>query len=144
MRILGITTAAAAFVAALMATSTSAAPLSYTTFKTPTGNIECGVFISGKYAESLLRCDIRTGLKPKVKRPKNCHYDFGSTLLLGAKGGTKIGCVSDAVGQVKKVLGYGQTLHKGPFTCKSARAGLTCKNTTRHGFFLSTKRWRRI
>jgi hypothetical protein len=59
-------------------------------------------------------------------------------------GGAKIGCVSDAVGQVKKVLGYGQTFHKGPFTCKSARAGLTCKNSSGHGFFLSKQRWRRV
>lgn len=130
--------------AALLAPSASAAPLGYQTFKTPTGNIRCGVFTPGQYSESLLRCDIRTGLKPKVKRPKSCQYDFGSTLELGAGGGVKIGCVSDAVGQAKKVLGYGQTFRKAPFTCKSTRAGLTCKNSTGHGFFLSKQRWRRI
>lgn len=144
MRILGITVLAAALAAALTAVSTPAAPLGYTTFKTPTGKIVCGVFVAGKYSESLLRCDILTGLKPKVKRPKGCDFDFGSTLELRPTGGAIIGCVSDAVGTAKRVLGYGQTLHKGPFACISARAGLTCTNKNGHGFFLSKQRWRRI
>ncbi|HEX9416969.1 MAG TPA: DUF6636 domain-containing protein [Gaiellaceae bacterium] len=140
MKALGVSLLAAA----LVATTASAAQQSYTTFKTPTGKIVCGVFIAGKYSESMLRCDILTGLKPKVKRPKGCDFDFGSTLELRPTGRAIIGCVSDAVGQAKRVLGYGQTFRKGPFTCQSARAGLTCKNKSGHGFFLSKQRWRRV
>ncbi len=141
MKVLAVTHLAAALVAA---TATAAPQKNYVTFKTPGGLIECGIFVAGKYSESLLRCDIRTGLKPKVKRPKGCDFDFGSTLELRPTGTAFAGCVSDAVGVGKKVLGYGQTFTKGPFTCKSARAGLTCKNTSKHGFFLSKKIWRRV
>jgi hypothetical protein len=136
--------AAAALAAAATAASAPASVQSYTTFKTPTGNIECGVFITKKKNQTLLRCDIRTGLRPKVKRPRGCHFDFGSTLELKTKGKAIIGCVSDAVGPVKKVLRYGKTYRKGPFICTSARAGLTCKNRSRHGFFLSKRGWHRI
>lgn len=140
MRVLGVSLIAAAFVA-----SASAAPQGYQTFKTPSEKIACGyASVAGHYSESILRCDIRTGLKPKVKRPRGCHYDFGSTLELGPTGKARIGCVSDAIGTVKKVLGYGKTWHGGPFTCKSARTGLTCKNKSGHGFFLSQQRWRRV
>jgi hypothetical protein len=143
VRKLPISLLAGALMAALTATMATAASGSYRTFKTPTGNIECGVFI-GKKNQTPLRCDIRTGLKPKVKRPKGCHFDFGSTLELKTKGKAIIGCVSDAVGPVKRVLRYGQTYRRGPFTCTSARAGLTCKNRSGRGFFLSKRRWRRF
>ncbi|MBA3717983.1 MAG: hypothetical protein H0W87_07145 [Actinobacteria bacterium] len=141
MKVLGVSLLASMIVAA---TASAAPQKNYFTFKTPGGVIECGVFVPGKYSESLLRCDIRTGLKPKVQRPKGCKFDFGSTLELRGTGRAFPGCISDAVGQVTKVVGYGQTFRKGPFTCKSARAGLTCKNTSKHGFFLSKKIWRRV
>jgi hypothetical protein len=137
MKIFGVCLVAAALAAA----SASAAPRSsYVTFKTPTGNIECGIFI-GK--QSLLRCDIRSGLKPKVKRPKGCHFDYGSTLELRPKGRALIGCVSDAVGPVKRVLRYGQNFHRGPFKCASKRKGLYCSNKSGNAFFLSRLRWYR-
>lgn len=131
--------------AALMAASATAAPQKgYFTFKTPGGQVKCGVFIAGTYSESLLRCDIRTGLKPKVKRPRGCRFDYGSTLELRASGRAFPGCVSDAVGRIQQTVGYGKTYKKGPFTCKSTRAGLTCRNSAKHGFFLSAKSWRRV
>jgi hypothetical protein len=137
----GISVLAAAAVAA---SATAAPQKGYFTFKTPGGQIQCGVFIAGKYSESLLRCDIRTGLKPSVKRPKGCHFDYGSTLELRPTGRAFPGCVSDAIGRIQQTVGYGKTYKKGPFTCKSARAGLTCRNAARHGFFLSKKAWRRV
>jgi hypothetical protein len=130
--------------AAVSATATAAPQKSYFTFKTPGGVVQCGVFVAGKYSESLLRCDIRTGLKPAVKRPKGCHFDYGSTLELRAKGRAFPGCVSDAIGRIQQTVGYGKTYKKGPFTCTSTRAGLTCRNAAKHGFFLSKKAWRRV
>lgn len=47
-------------------------------------------------------------------------------------------------GQVQCGVLIAETYKKGPFTCVSARAGLTCRNTAKHGFFLSKKAWRRI
>ena len=140
MKAFGVALTAAAFVA-----SASAAPLGYQTFKTPSGKIACAyASVAGHANASILRCDIRTGLKPRVKRPPGCHYDFGSTLELRPTGPAKIGCVSDAIGRTTTVLAYGKTWHSGPYTCSSARTGLTCKNKSGRGFFLSRQRWRRV
>lgn len=130
--------------AALLATSATASSASLTTFKTPGGLITCEIFVPSRYSESLVRCDIRTGLKPRVKKPKGCHYDWGSTLELRATGKAFAGCVSDAISPVKQTLAYGSSLRRGPFICRSARAGLTCRNKQNHGFFLSKTRWKRV
>ncbi len=141
MKVFGVTLLVAAAVAA---SATAAPQKSYFTFKAQGGLVECGIFVGGAYSESLLRCDIRTGLKPKVKRPKGCHFDYGSTLELRAKGRAFPGCVSDAIGRAQTTLGYGKTYKRGPFTCTSARSGLTCKNAAKHGFFLGKSAWRKI
>lgn len=135
---------AATFVAAVIAASATAAPQkNYFTFRAP-GGIQCGIFLPGRYSEALLRCDIRTGLKPHVRRPKGCKFDYGSTLELRANGRAFPGCVSDAIAPPGPMLAFGKTHRKGPFTCRSARAGLTCRNSAAHGFFLSKKAWRRV
>jgi hypothetical protein len=41
-----------------------------------------------------------------------------------------------------KVLAYGTTIRVGGISCASATTGLTCRNHSRHGFFLSRERWR--
>jgi uncharacterized protein DUF6636 len=140
-----VKTLGAGLLAAVCVASASAAPLGYETFKTPSGKIACGyATIAGHPNAALLRCDILTGLKPKVHRPPGCHYDFGSTLELRRTGPARIGCVSDAIGKATRVLGYGKTWRGSPFTCSSARTGLTCKNKSGRGFFLSRQRWRRV
>jgi hypothetical protein len=40
----------------------------------------------------------------------------------------------------ENILEYGRTWVGGPFTCKSAASGLTCRHTNGHGFFMSQKR----
>jgi hypothetical protein len=40
------------------------------------------------------------------------------------------------------VLGYGQTWSGGGLRCTSALTGLTCRNKSGHGFFLSRESWR--
>jgi hypothetical protein len=135
--------AAIPVVALIAATATAAPQKGYYTFKTAGGQIECGLFVAGKYSESLLRCDIRTGLKPKVKRPKGCHFDFGSTLELRPTGRAFAGCVSDAIAPINRVLRVGQNFDRGPFKCALRKKGLYCSNTNGNAFFLSKQRWYR-
>jgi len=136
--------AAALLVTGLIVTSATAAPQkSYYTFKTPGGVVECGIFIGGVYSESLLRCDLRTALKPKVKRPRGCHFDYGSTLELRPRGRAFAGCVSDAIAPIDRVLRVGQNFDKGPFKCALRKKGLYCSNKSGNAFFLSKQRWYR-
>ena len=133
-----------ALVAAAVAASATAAPQkSYFTFKAQGGLVECGIFVGGAYSESLLRCDIRTGLKPKVKRPRAATSTTARRSSY-VRGRAFPGCVSDAIGRAQTTLGYGKTYKRGPFTCTSARSGLTCKNAAKHGFFLGKSAWRKI
>ena len=103
-------------------------------FRTPSGNIQCAYYGS-------LRCDIRSGLKPKPARPAGCDFDWGQTLVLGRSGGARVGCVSDSVFDPRaRVLAYGTSWRRGGITCVSKRTGLLCFNARNHGFFLSRAR----
>jgi hypothetical protein len=132
-------------VMALLAGSALASPsATLKGFQTPTRNIVCG---GTNGSQAWLRCDITSGLKPKPARPKSCEFDYGGTLTLSAKGRARIGCVSDAVlpnPPKAPVLAYGKVWRHGPFRCKSARTGLTCRNKAGHGFFLSRQSWKRF
>jgi hypothetical protein len=110
-------------------------------FRTPSGNIGC-IYNSSPQS---LRCDIRTGLKPRPTRPASCDLDWGDSVSLGRTGRTKLVCHGDTVfGSDGRVMRYGTTWKRGPFTCTSRTIGLTCRNAAAHGFFLSRQRWRRF
>ena len=46
------------------------------------------------------------------------------------------------IGTEVPVLPYGRTLRWSGFACASRRTGLTCRNRSSHGFFLSRERQR--
>ncbi|MBY0563933.1 MAG: hypothetical protein K2P58_07080 [Hyphomonadaceae bacterium] len=48
--------------------------------------------------------------------------------------------VSDAPCCAGETVAYGQSWSRGPFTCQSAEAGLTCSNSDGHALFLSRDR----
>jgi hypothetical protein len=106
-------------------------------FFTPSRNIICALVAPGT-----LRCDIGSGLVPEPAG--SCDFDWAA-VTLRARGPARPACISDSVFDDRfPVLGYGRTWRKGPFTCRSARSGVTCRNTSRHGFLLSRVRWRRL
>jgi hypothetical protein len=103
-------------------------------FQTPSHNIGC-VYQSSPAA---LRCDIRSGLKPPPSKPKGCTVDWTGGYQVGATGRAQKVCAGDTVlSQSARVVRYGTTWRRGPFTCKSTSSGLRCKNRSGHGFFLS-------
>jgi hypothetical protein len=133
---------AGAAVAASAAFAASAAP-GIETFRTPSGNILCAYLHSA--ADTSLRCDILSGLKPRPPKPRSCEFDYGGSVGLTATGRTQVLCVSDtATSPQAKVIAYGRTWRGGPFTCSSKVAGLRCSNRAGHGFFLSRQRWFRF
>jgi hypothetical protein len=108
----------------------------YVTFRTPSKNIACGYFTG--FGPVTLRCDVLSGLKP---RPRGrCQNDWvGVSLLARSVGPT---CAGDTVYDPKApVLGYGKVWKRGPFTCLSSQAGLSCANRAGQGFFLSRGSW---
>jgi hypothetical protein len=105
-------------------------------FRTPSSNIGCLFSSEPGMGGPSLRCDIRSGLRPKPAS-RGCGLDL-TGYQLGPRGRATIVCAGDtAVNGRAKALRYGTTWSKGGFSCTSRRAGLRCKNRSGHGFVLS-------
>jgi hypothetical protein len=117
-------------------------------FRTPTGNIVC--FHAGaRPGPALVLCGIKSGLKPAPPRRSCTEGEFVSDRVeLRVTGRTEVpSCAGDPGPFVglhvgAHVLGYGKTWSGSGLRCTSAIAGLTCRNRSRHGFFLSRAHWR--
>jgi hypothetical protein len=111
-------------------------------FRTPSGNIGCEAGTGPTY----LRCDIKSGLKPRPPQPSDCrHLAFGDSLGMSATSRPIYICHGDTVFVPHaKVLAYGTRYAFGPFRCTSQPAGLTCRNAAGHGWFLSRGSYRRF
>jgi serine/threonine-protein kinase len=115
-------------------TVTSAAPVGQVSFRTPSAAIGCA---SG----SELRCDIRSGLRPRPAKPPSCKLDWGFGYSLQATGSAAPVCAGDTViDPSARAVAYGTTWRRGGFSCLSKVTGLRCTNRDGHGFFLSRAR----
>jgi hypothetical protein len=125
----------------LLCGPTVAAGATVISFRTPSGNIGC-VYASGLGSGSNLRCDIRSGLKPKPPRPGGCvDLDWGDSYELDRTGRAHLTCHGDtAILPSARVLRYGKNWSRGGFSCSSRVSGLRCRNASGHGFFLSKQR----
>jgi Family of unknown function (DUF6636) len=120
-------------------------------FKTPSGNIVC-FYVAGKNADPpLVVCGIKSGLKPAPpRRPCREGGYAGDRVVLQATGRVDVpSCAGDPgpflglqVGA--RVLAYGKTWSGSGIRCASEVTGLTCRNESGHGFFLSRENWRRF
>ncbi len=118
-------------------------------FKTPSGKVLCAWVEEGMSDLDDVVCEVTTGLKPPI--PKNgpsCRHEeyVGNQLGLRATGpAIPIPCVPhgqrfpDPAGT--SVLPYGKSLKGGGIACFEAPTGLSCRNISGHGFFLSPQHW---
>jgi hypothetical protein len=112
-------------------TATSSGPLGVAAFRTPSGTIGC-------VSESSLRCDIRSGVRPRPPRPAACDLDWALGFSMSATGRATVVCAGDtALDRSARVLGYGTRWSRGALVCLSRIVGLRCTNRSGHGFFLS-------
>jgi hypothetical protein len=124
----------------VLAAAGAASAATSITFRTPTGNIGCA-FMSGGGLEPNLRCDIRSGIRPKPPRPRVCSHDWGFSYAMAPTGTARALCAGDTVIRpMAKVLAYGKTWSHVGFTCTSRVPGVRCTNRSGHGFFLSRAR----
>jgi hypothetical protein len=121
----------------------------YGFFKTPSGNILCGY--SRNKGSGQVDCVVKSGLRPPGPR-RRAGCTRAIVVGLRATGSVDIwGSIcpgEDAPetpyvgGDIAWTLGYGEAMSIGGVRCPSAATGLTCRNKSGHGFFLSRDRWR--
>lgn len=118
---------------ALVPTGPASAAMRSRTFEMPSGNIACG------YYRQVLRCDIRSGLKPEPRR--DCEVDW-TGLAVEADGKAGPVCAGDTVADPDApTLEYGAKWKRNGIVCRSRRSGLRCHNRKNNGFFLSRDSW---
>ncbi len=116
-------------------------------FRTPSGNIECehayGLALDGVTKIFHVRCAIKSGIKPLPPRKAGCsRYHSVAMRPTGRSAWADAECpgldAPDApFGDPSAILAYGRTWKGNGMSCTSAVAGLTCRNRSGHGFFLS-------
>jgi hypothetical protein len=106
-------------------------------FKTPSGNIICGL------SNVDVECVIKSGLKPAPpKRVCDAGDPVSDRVNLSATGvADPVSCAGDPGPLVDeadaKELAEGSTMVKGEIGCATFKFGLVCANSKGHGFFLS-------
>jgi hypothetical protein len=111
-------------------------------FRMPSRNIGCLLTppFPGANPKAVLRCDIRSGLKPVPRR--RCELDW-TGLAVSVTGRASPVCAGDtAIDRSTRILRYGTTWKRAGITCRSRRTGLRCTNRSGHGFFLARQGWR--
>lgn len=103
-------------------------------FVMPSGNIACNVGPLGQKKTSAL------GIGCAVYSTTNAR-GIG-TWWMHTTGPARTGHVKSNAATDYPKLAYGRTYRWHGITCRSARTGLTCRNRSGHGFFLSRERQR--
>jgi hypothetical protein len=113
-----------------------AQPEGPSSFRSPSGNINCTLSTPGN--EIAARCEVvaHTWTAPP---PSDCHLNYGDRFYLTQAGGAVVGCYGQEFGPGPfPTLGYGQSRTFGTITCDSEYTGMTCTdNSTGHYFRVS-------
>jgi hypothetical protein len=114
-------------------------------FHSPSGNIQCFV-VNNTLHCSLARADYGAKLQARCIAPPT-QLDWHGWGL-GARTKGTVTCTGgilydpETERPSRAVLQYGSSWHRGAFTCLSRTTGVTCRNRSGHGLFLSRQAWR--
>jgi hypothetical protein len=104
-------------------------------FRSPSGNINCTLSIPG--GDNAARCEVvdHTWTAPP---PADCHLNSGDRFYLTQGNAAFVGCYAQEFPVAESTLEYGQTRSFGTITCNSEYTGMTCTdNSTGHYFRVS-------
>jgi hypothetical protein len=113
-------------------------------FRSPSGNIECFV-VHGTLRCSLIHTDYGARLQAHCVAPPT-QLDWHGWEL-GARTKGTVTCTGGILYDPETerpafaALPYGSSWHRGAFTCRSRTTGVTCRNGSGHGLFLSRQAW---
>ena len=116
------------------AAATSSASAAIVSFQTPSKRIAC-IVVDGRS----IRCD-GPDRRPGPT-PRSCDLDYGGAFAMRQTGRSARICRGDtALNPRAPVLRYGRTFGRFGFTCTSRTSGLTCRNRSGRGWFISLQR----
>jgi hypothetical protein len=118
--------------------SVEANPDTYLAFQSPTGNIHCSIHQFGGGTQA--RCTMQEFTSVLGDWPNGCEGLYRE-FSVGDLGEGSLSC-SDAnlVDRDNSVLTYGESVSLAGVSCVSAKTGMTCTNTDRHGFSIAKVR----
>nr|WP_157747434.1 DUF6636 domain-containing protein [Cohaesibacter sp. ES.047] len=105
---------------------------------TPSTNIYCNGYVSNGGG---IDCTIvsRQGA-PAMPRPKSCSGTWGHAFSVEGSGRATMSCGGrPSRVDYSDIASYGRSANFGDIRCTSKRTGLTCRNKSGHGFFLSRR-----
>ena len=122
---------AVAVAAAATTTACSSSDLHGGSFHTPSGNIACELdehaAVGPFKGQRTLFCVVFSASGTRGQR----------TWLMRPTGRARVTWVVGNIATEVPVLAYGRSWSSEGFRCRSRRSGLTCRNQSGHGFFLS-------
>jgi len=129
-----------------LALSASAAARVLPGFNSPTGNIKCYYNPNGLTSRGYSQV-VRCGLDHAdygMQLQRRCEAGDWHGFTLTPKGRPLLYCPGGASGDrvAYRTLAYGSSRQLGPFTCTSHITGVTCRNRTGHGLFVSRQSYR--
>jgi hypothetical protein len=109
-----------------------AQPEGPSSFRSPSGNINCTLSTPG--GENAARCEVveHTWTVPP---PPDCHMNSGDRFGLAQGGAAVVGCYGQEFPVAESTLGYGQTRSFGTITCDSEYTGMTCTDSSTGHYF---------
>jgi Family of unknown function (DUF6636) len=105
-------------------------------FRSPSGNINCTMFMSD--GQGVARCEVvdHAWVAPPVSA--DCHLNWGDRFELAEGSAAAFNCYGQDFPTSEQTLAYGQTRSLGSITCASEYTGMTCSDgSTGHYFRIS-------
>jgi hypothetical protein len=135
-------------VSCLAWTSAAASAARLPGVRSPSGNISC-LLLPGRPANlvcSIAHADYASRLQARCMAPTGPGVDWHG-FLLGAGRAGRVNCSGGILYPGSEhphyvTLAYGMRRPLGAFTCTSSVTGMTCRNRTGHGVFVSREQWR--
>ena len=113
-------------------------------FHSPTGNIKCLLVQPKALVCQIASSSYAKTLQAKCMSPNGAGVDWHGFFLSSGKAAA-LNCSGGilSTGTPRYVdLAYGKTWTRGPFTCRSALTGVTCRSRTGHGVTVSRQAYR--
>jgi hypothetical protein len=113
--------------------TTVAQPEGPSSFRSPSGNINCTLSTPG--GDNAARCEVVNHTWTAPPPPPDCHLNSGDRFYLTQGNAAVVGCYAQEFPVAESTLGYGQTRSFGTITCDSEYTGMTCTDSSTGHYF---------